>query len=108
MAAQNEQGLTRHEIEAKIVKRCWEDESFRREFAKDPAGCFTKYLNVPADKLPKIVVHEEQTGTWHIVLPARPAAASELSDEDLEKIAGGTDIGATIFLSVTALYTVSA
>lgn len=94
---------SRHEIETRIVKRCWENEEFRREFLKDPAACFVKYLNVPAAQVPKIVVHEEQAGTWHIVIPARPEKADELSDEDLEKIAGGTDVFVTVtFLVVTA------
>ena len=56
--------LTRHDLEAKIVKRCWEDEEFRREFTADPAGVFVKYLQIPAASLPKIVVHEETTGSW--------------------------------------------
>lgn len=81
--------LTRHDWEAKIVKHCWEDESFRQEFMSDPAGTFVKYLQVPAASLPKIVVHEETPGSWHIVLPAKPVNTSELSEEELEKVAGG-------------------
>jgi hypothetical protein len=82
--------LTRHDLEAKIVKRCWEDEEFRKEFTADPAGTFAKYLQIPAGSLPKIVVHEERSGSWHIVLRAKPADDGELSDEELEKVAGGT------------------
>jgi hypothetical protein len=81
--------LSRHDLEAKIVKRCWEDEAFRKEFTADPAGAFTRYLEVPKDRLPKIVVHEEEPGSWHIVLPPRPANAAELSEVDLERVAGG-------------------
>jgi hypothetical protein len=65
-------GLSRHDLEAKIVKRCWEDEEYRKEFTADPAGAFVKYLDVPRDSLPKIVVREETPGAWHIVLPAMP------------------------------------
>jgi hypothetical protein len=81
---------TRYDLEAKIVKRCWEDEAFRQEFTADPVGTAVKYLEVPAANLPNIVVHEEPTGSWHIVLPAKPAGAGELSEADLEKVAGGT------------------
>lgn len=81
--------LSRHDLEAKIVKRCWEDELFRKELTSDPAAAFVKYLNVSASGLPKIVVHQEAPGSWHIVLPAKPAIAGELSDKDLEKVAGG-------------------
>jgi hypothetical protein len=82
--------LARHDLEAKIVKRCWDDEEFHREFIADPKGVFVKYLQVPASSLPQIVVHQEAPGSWHIVLLARPADANELSEEDLEKVAGGT------------------
>src|SRR5271170_7181436 len=81
--------LMRHDLEAKIVKRCWEDDGFRKEFTADPAAAFVKYLGVPAASLPKISVHQEAAGSWHIVLPAKPANAGELSDADLEKVAGG-------------------
>ena len=98
--------LTRHDLEAKIVKRCWEDEEFRKEFAADPAGVLVKYLQVPTVSVPKIVVHEETTGSWHIVLPAKPANTGELSEADLENVAGGTTptvtVLATIVVSVTA------
>jgi hypothetical protein len=81
--------VTRHDLEAKIVKRCWKDEAFRAEFTADPAGAFTRYLEVPPENLPKIVIHKEGAGSWHIVLPAKPAYASELSEVDLERVAGG-------------------
>jgi hypothetical protein len=93
MATDNNR-LTRHDLEAKIVKRCWENEDFRREFTADPGGAFFRYLEVPAAGLPKIVIHEEPAGSWHIVLPARPAEIRELSEQDLEQIAGGTSAGA--------------
>jgi hypothetical protein len=82
--------LSRHDLEAKIVKHCWENEEFRREFTDDPAVAFVKYLEIPAASLPKILIHEEPLGSWHIVLPPRPANTDELPEEDLERIAGGT------------------
>jgi hypothetical protein len=94
--AEAESALTRHDLEAKIVKRCWEDEGFRKEFTADPAGSFVKYLEIPAASLPKIVVHEETAGSWQIVLPSRPANPGELSDQDLEKFAGGDIISVSI------------
>jgi hypothetical protein len=81
--------LTRHNLEAKILKRCWQDEDFRREFTADPVATAVKYLDVSPASLPKIVIHEEPAGSWHIVLPPRPANADALRDQDLEQIAGG-------------------
>jgi hypothetical protein len=88
--AEQAPSLSRHDLEVKIVKRCWEDEAFRAEFIADPAGAFTKYLEVPKDSLPKIVVHEEGAGSWRIVIPAKPRNIGELAEQDLERIAGGT------------------
>jgi hypothetical protein len=68
-----ESTLSRHDLEAKIVKRCWENKGFRKEFTVDPAGSFVKYLEVPGANLAKIVLHEELAGSWHIVLPPQPA-----------------------------------
>jgi hypothetical protein len=84
------QAMTRRDLEAKIVQRYREDEGFRREFTADPAGAFGKYLGMPPAGMPKISVHEETLGTWHIVLPTKPDETSQLSDQDLERVAGGT------------------
>jgi hypothetical protein len=95
--------LTRHDVEATIVKHCWKDEGFRAEFVADPAGMFAKYLEVPAAELARIEVHQEETGSWHIVLPQKPAYANELSDQELERVAGGTT-GVLESVVVTAVY----
>ncbi len=57
--AEQQSTLTRHDLEVKLVKRCWENEEFRQEFVSDPAATFAKYLEVPQASLPKIVVHRE-------------------------------------------------
>jgi hypothetical protein len=83
------QVFTRHDLEAKIVRRSWEDEGFRMELTSNPSSAFAKYLNVPAANLPRISVHKEERGSWHMVLPAKPGNPSALSEQELEKVAGG-------------------
>jgi hypothetical protein len=95
--------LSRHDVEAKIVKHCWENEAFREEFTADPAGAFVKYLEIPAASLPSIVVHQEPAGSWHIVLPPRPANANQLSEQDLETVAGGAAGIVQGLVSMTAM-----
>jgi len=92
--------MTRKDVEAKIVALAWQNDDFRRKFVADPKGQFEERLGakMPADL--KIKVHEENENSLHFVIPMRPKpTASELSDEDLERIAGGTS--PTVFLSIT-------
>jgi hypothetical protein len=99
--------LTRHDLEAKIVKRCWKDEEFRKEFLADPAGAFVTYLNVPLASLRKIVIHQEEPGSWHIVLPVKPASSGELSEEELEVVAGGVSTVSCVSLTIVTAATVT-
>ena len=83
--------LSRSEMEALIVQRAWKDDAFRDEFVADPKATIEKYSG---QKLPaelKIVALAEDDKTIHFVIPPKPANADELSDEDLEKVAGGID-----------------
>jgi hypothetical protein len=41
----------------------------------------------------------------HFTLPPAPSNLTELSDEDLERVAGGTDVAATIILAVIGAVT---
>jgi hypothetical protein len=100
--AEQAPSLARHDLEAKIVKRCWENEEFRKEFTADPVGTAVKYLDVQASDLPKIVIHEEPAGSWHIVLPPKPANAGELSEQNLESIGGGVSLDLSFVVSAGA------
>ena len=97
--------LNRHEIESLIVQRAWKDDAFRAEFLADAKGTIEKYSG---QKLPaeiNVVALAEDDKTIHFVIPPKPANADELSDEDLEKVAGGIDavtIGVVVFFVVSA------
>jgi uncharacterized protein YbjQ (UPF0145 family) len=75
---------------ATIARLAGESDAFRAALLADPAAALAKLTGVAAASLPRIVVHEEQPGTWHLVIPAKPAAAGELSEAELAKVAGGT------------------
>jgi hypothetical protein len=102
--ATNAQPLSRRELEEKIVARAWTDDDFRRKFVVDPKGQFEEHL---ASKLPEaltITVHEETSDSLHFVIPAKPKAnLDELSDEDLEKVAGGIDVIYTVTVAVVTI-----
>jgi len=85
--------LTRKEIEAKIVALAWQDDAFRHKFVADPKGQFEERLGVKLPPLLKMTAHEENENSLHFVIPMKPKTnMSELSDEELEKVAGGTDV----------------
>ena len=79
--------LTRREIEAKVVALAWQDDEFRHKFVADPKGQFEERLGVKLPPSLKMTVHEENENSLHFVIPTKPKAPPELSDEDLEKIA---------------------
>ena len=95
--------MSRQEMEALIVQRAWKDDAFREEFVADPKATIEKYSG---QKLPaefKIVALAEDDKTIHFVIPPKPANTDELSDEDLEKVAGGVDLITGIVIGVAAL-----
>jgi len=83
---------TRKDLEAAVIMRAWKDDAFRRELLSDPKAAIARLTGKPLPAGVKVVVHEETATTLHLCLPARPAKAAgagELSDAELEAVAGG-------------------
>jgi len=95
--------LTRKDIEAKIVALAWQDDDFRNKFVADPKGQFEERLGTKLPGALKMTVHEENENSLHFVIPTKPKAAAELSDEELERVAGGTDLITTIGVAVASV-----
>ena len=71
---------------AKVVARAWNDEAFKAKLMSDPHAALAEHgVEVPAGTTVKVV--ENTKDTLHLVLPPAPEGA--LSEEDLEKVAGG-------------------
>jgi hypothetical protein len=99
MTAQT-QTITRHDLETAIIQRSLADEVFRRQLISDPDGTFARYFQAQKTSVPRMTIHQEEPGSWHIVLPAKPLSPVELSDADLVKVAGGaTPMAPTLFLA---------
>jgi hypothetical protein len=104
MAGTEDEPLSRRQIEEKIVALAWKDEGFRKAFLADPKAAFEQRLGIALPAGVKMAAHAEDENHLYFVLPARPQSA-ELSDEDLEKIAGGFDLvfGATVLMATAAV-----
>ena len=94
-----EQTVTRRELETQLIEKAWKDPVFRKEVVRDPKGMFEKYTGHKLPAKVNIIVHEEDANTLHFSIPQAPSNLNELSDQDLEKIAGGTDIVVTAVVS---------
>ncbi len=73
---------------AKIFAACWKDEALKARFMADPKAVLAEHgIDVPANIDVNVV--ENSDNTVHITMPAAPADASQLSDEELSATAGG-------------------
>lgn len=73
--------------EAKIAAKAMEDEAFRAKLLSDPKSAIAESTGLEFPAEVNIVVHEETDDTLHLVIP--PAIPDELTDDQLEAVAGG-------------------
>src|SRR5688572_5274273 len=84
---------TRHEIEAELIERAAKDEAFRRALVDDPRGTLEREVGVRVPEGISLTVREESPTTLYLVLPSAPRReGGELSDTELEGVAGGCSL----------------
>jgi hypothetical protein len=70
---------------SQLIARCWADEGFKQKVLADPAATLrAEGLELPAGV--SYEAHENTDKVAHLVIPAKP---TDLSDEDLDHVAGG-------------------
>ena len=72
-----------------LVAKAEEDTDFRERLLTDPNAALTEVFGITVPEDFKVIVHEEDARTAHLVLPA----AAELSDAQLQQAAGGAWCG---------------
>ena len=76
-----------------MIQRSLEDDSFRQRLLDDPKAVVEQELGSPLPEGVEVRVVEESADTIYLVLPsASPLGGGvELSDQELEAVAGGWD-----------------
>jgi hypothetical protein len=79
---------TRQDIDNTIRERLESEPGFRERLTSDPRGVLSEIVGMPLPDSVAVTLHEETLTDVHIVIPA--ADSDELSDNDLELVAGGS------------------
>lgn len=88
MTAPRESGTPR--IAQQIIDRAGSDAAFRSKLTRDPRDAIQSEFGIAVPEGVTVRVLEEQPGEVILVLPGRAVqSGTSLSDEDLEKAAGG-------------------
>ena len=81
------QKMTRGEVQDLMAKFATENPKYREALIKDPKGVIEKQLNTSLGNV-KVKAVVDTADTTYVVIP-HVAGEGELSDADLEKVAGG-------------------
>jgi hypothetical protein len=91
----NEQTRIRKDIEAHIIAKAWKDPSYKQELLSNSKFVLEKEFNTQFPLEVNVKVLEENPQALYFVLPLCPEI-SDLSEEQLEAIAGGIGINIDI------------
>ncbi len=99
------QPQTRKDIEARIIAKAWKDEAYKQKLLSNSKSVIGQEFNVQLPKEVSVQVMEENPTSLYFVLPARPEIfGQEISDEQLQAIAGGASVDLVKIAAATASY----
>ena len=91
------EGSIRAQMERRLLQRSIEDESFRQRLLEDPRAALEEELGARLPAEIQVRAVEETQDTIYLVLPSTPMAGAEsveLTDQELESVAGAGTWGA--------------
>jgi hypothetical protein len=80
---------TRQEFEANLIAKAWKDDALKQELMNNPKAVYKKEIGQEISENIEIRVLEETANTIYLVMPKKPEHSEELSEEQLEAVAGG-------------------
>ena len=92
----------RAEMERRLIERSLKDDDFRRRLLEDPEATIERELGFRLPEEVRMVAVEETPDTIYLVLPSVSplGQGEELSDRELEEVAGGETGGPTTCLTM--------
>ena len=81
--------VTRGQLLDKIVEQAQSNPTYYEQLMRDPRALMSRQLGTAIPESFKIKIIEEPPDTYYVVLPYKAKEGAELSDQDLEKVAGG-------------------
>jgi hypothetical protein len=81
-------------MERRILEKSLQDDAFRQRLLADPRAAVEEELGTRLPEEVRVVAVQETADTIYLVVPFRSTEAQEageLSDQDLEAVAGGWD-----------------
>ena len=82
----------RQQLERKLIEKAMKDEAFRKQLIENPSATIEEETGTKLPEIFTIKVLEEDLQTVYLILPQKPVQNSEmeLSEAELESVAGGT------------------
>jgi hypothetical protein len=96
-------GISRTEMERRLIQRSLGDEDFRQRLLDDPKAAVEQELGSALPEGIEVRVLEESSDTIYLVLPSASAGGQggSLSERDLEAVAGAGSIPAETYENLT-------
>jgi hypothetical protein len=101
---QAEPKYTREKVEAELAGKAWQDPAFMEELRTNPKAVIAKEYGLQIPDSVELKVIEETPNTIYLRIPPNPGDL-ELSDEQLEMVAGGEFVVSATVIGITGIVT---